>query len=612
MCGITGIIDKTVFPSELERICRSMTAAIAHRGPDDNGVWGAANDGLVLGHRRLSIQDLSPLGHQPMTSRSQRFVTVYNGEIYNYTGLRSELEALGRSFKGHSDTEIILEGAEVWGIAGMVQKLCGMFAIALWDRQTRSLTLVRDRLGIKPLYYGHTETRFAFGSELKALVPALHPETDQSVVDEYLCWGYIPAPRSIYKNIFKLQPGQMLTVHQDGSIADETYWSGEAVARSGIATRATMSDADATNQLDTLLTEVVGQHMLSDVPLGAFLSGGVDSSTVVALMQKQSGKKVRTFSIGFDAPGFNEAEHAAAVAKHLGTDHTEMMVSAEQALDVIPTLPHWYDEPFADSSQIPTALVCAMTRQHVTVALSGDGGDELFAGYDRYRRTLTLKKALWVPQPVREAFCDILSVAPHDRMKKLCHLLARSRGADDVFLRLVQLWPDLGCNYDWLDAGTLLDQMQYHDLTSYLPDDILTKVDRASMAVALEARVPLLDHRVVEFAWHLPQNMKMRGNMQKWLLREVLYRHVPRELIDRPKQGFAVPLASWLRGPLKDWAEDLLAPDKITLCDPAPVQKLWAQHKSGRRNWHHQLWAVLMLQAWQRNQAAVAAEQKAA
>ncbi len=598
MCGIAGLIDKTVFASEVERTCRRMTDAISHRGPDDSGIWGGSNDGVSLGHRRLSIIDLSPLGHQPMLSSCQRYVVVYNGEIYNYQILRRELEAAGRKFRGQSDTEVILEGAAVWGITGMVQKLCGMFAIALWDREARSLTLVRDRLGIKPLYWGHIGKRFVFGSELKAIKAAGTLEVDDSVFNDYLCWGYVPAPRSIYKSIHKLMPGQILNVRSDGSISEELYWSASDVAREGTIRRTAVSDQVATDHLEGLLKDVIAQHMLADVPLGAFLSGGIDSSLVAALMQKQSGQKIKTFTVGFEAAGFNEAGHAKAVAVHLGTEHTEMMVTAQQALDVIPHLQHWYDEPFADSSQIPTLLVSAMTRQHVTVALSGDGGDELFAGYERYQRTLALKKALLLPQPLRKFVCAIIGILPHDRLRKLCHLLSQSQSADDIFLHLVQLWPELGCSYDWPDFGNLLDKMQLTDLTTYLPDDILTKVDRASMAVALEARVPLLDHRVVEFAWSLPQHMKLRNGTSKWLLREVLYRYVPRELIDRPKQGFAVPLASWLRGPLKDWAEDLLQEDKLTGLDAAPILRKWAEHKSGRRNWPHQLWAVLMLQAW--------------
>lgn len=604
MCGIAGLIDKTVFASEVERTCRRMTDAIAHRGPDDSDIWGGSNDGISLGHRRLSVIDLSPLGRQPMLSSCQRYVVVYNGEIYNYPVLRRELEALGRRFRGNSDTEVILEGAAAWGISAMVQKLRGMFAIALWDRETRSLTLIRDRLGIKPLYWGWISQRFVFASELKAIMQAGALEVDDGVFNDYLCWGYVPAPRSIYKNISKLMPGQMITVNTHGEMSEERYWLAETAAREGIANRAALDDTAATDQLEALLKDSIAEHSMADVPLGAFLSGGVDSSTVVALMQKQSGQKVKTFTIGFDAPGFNEAGHAKAVAAHLGTEHTEMIVTAQEALDAIPHLPHWYDEPFADSSQIPTLLVSAITHQHVTVALSGDGGDELFAGYERYHRTLALRKALLLPQPLRKIMCKLVSILPHDRLKKLSVLLSQSREPDDIFLHLVQLWPELGCSYDWPDFGTLLDKMQLTDLTTYLPDDILTKVDRASMAVALEARVPLLDHRVVEFAWLLPQNMKMRDGTSKWLLREVLYRHVPRELIDRPKQGFAVPLAVWLRGPLRDWAEELLKPDSLSGLDAEAVLRKWNEHKSGRRNWQHQLWAVLMLQAWRQQYQA--------
>ncbi len=617
-----------------------MGDALALRGPDDRGVWSDPAAGIALAHRRLSIVDLSPLGHQPMVSSCGRWVIAFNGEIYNFSELRAELEQAGRSFRGQSDTEVIVEGCALWGVAETVRRLWGMFAIALWDRKERRLHLVRDRLGIKPLYWGVFGDLVLFGSELKAL--AAHPgwerRIDRDALAAYLRFAYVPAPRSIWRDVFKLEPGTILTIGADGGRNTDIYWSAADVARAGIGARTDwpLSDTEATDRLEDLLGDAVNRHMVSDVPLGAFLSGGIDSSTVVALMQKHSRRPVRTFSIGFNEAGYDEAAHAAAIARHIGTDHTELYVEPAHALEIVPRLAEWYDEPFADSSQIPTFLVSEMTRAKVTVALSGDGGDELFAGYNRYRLARSLGRVLSaLPAPLGRVAAGGLTAMPvaawdrlfglvpgrlrppqpGDKVHKLAGLLTET--PDTVYRRLVSQWnepeklaiggtepigplTDPGLRRDFPDP---LDRMQLLDTLTYLPDDILTKVDRASMAVSLEARVPLLDHRVVAFAWSLPHRMKMRDGESKWLLRRVLYRHVPKSLLDRPKMGFGIPIGSWLRGPLRDWAEDLLDETAMRadgLLDPAPIRARWAEHLSGRRNWQYPLWTVLMLQAWRR------------
>lgn len=615
-----------------------MGNSLFHRGPDDGGTWCDAAAGIGLAHRRLSVVDLSPLGHQPMSSHSGRFVIAYNGEVYNFADLRVELEAAGCHFNGHSDTEVILEGCAAWGVEATARKLIGMYAFALWDRQDRTLWLVRDRLGIKPLYWGLFDGLLVFGSELKALTAhgGWRSEIDREALCAYMRHGYVPAPRSIWRGVRKLAPAGILMVQPGAAPVETTYWSAERVVTEGIAhrDRQGMSDAEATERLDLLLRDAIGRHMVADVPLGAFLSGGYDSSTVVALMQAQSSRPVKTFSIGFHEKGYDEARHAKAVAAHLGTEHTELYVEPDHALKVVPRLPHWYDEPFADSSQIPTFIVSEMTRSHVTVALSGDGGDELFAGYNRY----TLAGKLWkyvepVPPGLRRLASRVLrGVAPGtwdrllsplgqpligDKLHKLGATLADS--SDALYRGLISQWHDpesvvrggrepAGILHDAGLAARLpnfLDRMQFCDLVTYLPDDILTKVDRATMAVALEARVPLLDHRVVEFAWSLPQHLKQRGNQSKWLLRQVLYRYVPRDLMERPKMGFGVPIDAWLRGPLRDWAESLLDARRLEqegFLNPAPIRAAWDQHLSGRRNRQYPLWTVLMFQSWLEHQ----------
>ncbi|HLY62942.1 MAG TPA: asparagine synthase (glutamine-hydrolyzing) [Terriglobia bacterium] len=647
MCGIAGFITTSSAPSaQLKETVVRMTDQIVHRGPDDSGAWVDAESGVALGSRRLAIVDLSPAGHQPMLSSCGRFVMVYNGEVYNFSTLREELSTRGRKFRGHSDTEVILTAIAEWGLEAAVKKFVGMFAFAVWDQPQRTLHLVRDRLGIKPLYYGWAGKNFLFGSELKAL--RAHPEFDARInrdaIALYMRYNYIPAPYSIYQQTFKLPPGGILSVPVvEGSVLPQikpsTYWSAKEIAERGAADPFTGSDTEAVEQLDALLRDSVKLRMIADVPLGAFLSGGIDSSTVVALMQAQSSRRVRTFTIGFTETKFNEAEHAKAVATHLGTEHTELYVTPAEAQAVIPKLPLFYDEPFSDSSQIPTFLVSELARRHVTVSLSGDGGDELFGGYPRYFRSHALwKKMRWLPGPARRAMAGLLS-APSvgaynrrlgrlvpwadrigrpatvgEKMHKLSEALpAHNREAlyrlfGSHSKRPIEFVPGateplvaLTDPTQWAALPDYFQQMMFFDIISYLPDDILTKVDRASMAVSLEARVPLIDHRVVEFAARVPTPMKIRQGTGKWLLRQVLYRYVPKDLIERPKMGFAVPIDAWLRQPLREWAEALLNEDRLKregYLNPVPIRKIWAQHISGERNRADMLWDVLMFQAW--------------
>jgi asparagine synthase (glutamine-hydrolysing) len=635
MCGIAGFIG-AASGGDIGAIAEAMAKSIAYRGPDDQGIWIDTESETALVHRRLSIIDLSAAGHQPMLSADERYVISYNGEVYSFQPIAAELAARGHKFRGHSDTEVILESFAVNGIEATLKRMIGMFAIALWDRRDRTLTLMRDRLGIKPLYWAKFGNTFLFGSELKALRahPGWTPRIDQSAVAAFMRHNYIPAPRTIYEGVYKLEPGTILTLPWRGEPKISRFWDARSVARDGSHNPVEGSDAELTEQLESLLKDAVGRRMIADVPLGAFLSGGVDSSTVVALMQAAKSGAVKSFSIGFDIEGYNEAHHAAAVARHLQTDHTELTVTSKEALDVIPRLADFYDEPFADSSQIPTYLVSAMTRKYVTVALSGDGGDELFAGYNRYQLTQRFWRSLsLMPRAVRKGaaaaltavrpnrWTQLLSALPSrlrlpqagDKVHKAAAVL-RLDSADAVYRRLVSHWepseimPQVAEPRGILDDATvakdfpdLLERMQFLDLVTYLPDDILTKVDRASMAVALEARVPLIDHRVVEFAWRLPENVKVRNGTSKWILRQVLYRHVPPELIERPKMGFGIPLGEWLRGPLRDWAETLLNEQRLRqagLLDAAMVRRYWADHLDGRRNWQYLLWDVLMLEAW--------------
>ena len=621
-----------------------MARSLAHRGPDDEGVWADAAAGIALGHRRLSILDLSPEGRQPMFSESGRYVIVFNGEIYNYREIRSEMDA-GDSppkFRGGSDTEVMLAAFERWGIGDSLRRFNGMFAFALWDRKLRRLWIARDRLGEKPLYYGWCGRTFMFASELKALRahPAFDSSVDRDALSLFLNHNYVPAPHSIYKGIQKLEPASYLSVEPEaGPSPPRTYWSVREVAEKGVANPFTGSLDDAVEELDALMGDSVRLRMVSDVPLGEFLSGGIDSSTIVALMQKASPRPVRTFTIGFHESSYNEAKFAAAVAHHLGTDHTELYVTPQEAIAVIPELPTLYDEPFSDSSQIPTFLVSRLARNQVTVALSGDGGDELFGGYVRYNWAQTIwRTAGWMPASGRKALSGTLrwlspeqwdfmlggasrmlpswtrQSHPGDKIHKIAQILPAAT-QEEVYWRLVAHWPDaqglvrqgrpsptiLSDRARWAQVGEFAHRMMYVDTVTYLPDDILVKLDRASMGVSLESRVPMLDPRLVEFAWKLPLWMKFRTGTGKVILRKLLDRYVPRTLIERPKTGFGIPVHDWVRGPLREWAEELLDEGRLRregFLDPAPVRKRWKEHLSGRRNWLAPLWNVLMFQAW--------------
>ena len=624
-----------------------MGAALAHRGPDDSGTFHDSATGIGLAFRRLSILDLSPEGHQPMYSASGRYVLIFNGEVYNFEEIRAELGA--RQWRGHSDTEVMLEAFESWGVESAVKRFVGMFAFALWDRGDRKLYLVRDRIGIKPLYYGRVDGNFVFGSELKAIrqYPEFQPDIDRDVLTLYLRYNYVPSPHCIYKGLCKLPPGHFLMLDSaTGALLSQPYWSAREVALEGLHSAFAGSDAEAIEQLHQRLLSAVRLRMIADVPLGAFLSGGIDSSTVVALMQAQSSRPVKTFTIGFHEDAYNEAIHAKAVAKHLGTDHTELYLTPQDALNVVPLLPSMYDEPFSDSSQIPTYLISKLAQESVTVSLSGDGGDELFGGYNRYlftRRIWTLLKAL--PKSARKVAAHLLRAAtpysidrffqllrpvlprklrpaiPGDKAHKLAALLS-VESPEAFYYGALSHWErptDIVLNSH--EPGTVLasiaesswpsnieEVMMLTDQLNYLPDDILTKVDRASMAVSLEARVPMLDHRVVEFAWKLPLHFKIRNGTGKWILRQILYQYVPPELLERPKMGFGVPIDRWLRGPLRDWAEDLLSVKSLEqhgLLDANPIRLKWQEHLSGDRNWQYLLWDILAFQDWFRHDSPV-------
>jgi asparagine synthase (glutamine-hydrolysing) len=634
MCGIAGFLEleRRSGTHELEALAGAMAATLRHRGPDASGVWADAEAGIAFGHTRLSIVDLSPAGAQPMASSCGRFVIVYNGEIFNAAELRPELEAKGRRFRGHSDTEVIVEAFAEWGVEATVKRIIGMFAIAAYDRRDKRLSLVRDRLGIKPLYWGKAGTRLAFASELKALavLPDWKKELDRDALAAYFRFAYVPAPHSIYRGISKLMPGHIATIDLSGETQIMPFWTLAEAAARGKEHQIDVGDKQACDMLEALLGDAVGRRLVADVPLGAFLSGGIDSTAVVAMMRMKSNAPVRTYSIGFREQGFDEAPHASAVAAHLGTEHTELYVSASEARDAIPLMPEIYDEPFADSSQVPTYLLSKLTRQHVTVALSGDGGDELFAGYTRHRFANRIQSMAPRMAQFLASGLDLAGPAMWDRLFRLVPTRKRpSYGSDKIqktaamlregpqgaYRSLVSAWDDpeaivpgarepKGAIFDPELARALpdgLDRMQYLDTLTYLPDDILTKVDRASMAVALEVRVPILDHRLVEFSWRLPSRFKMRGGKGKWLLRQLAYRHVPKALLDRPKSGFAVPIGAWLRGPLRDWTEALLEPKRLAeggWLDAGPIQARWQEHLSGRRNSHASLWTVLMFQAW--------------
>lgn len=616
-----------------------MTGSLAHRGPDDSGHWQSAADGIALGHRRLSIVDLSPGGHQPMISSDGRYIITFNGEIYNYRALRADFIGRGARFRSESDTEVILEGCILDGVVGMLPKLNGMFALAIFDNREKVLYLARDRMGEKPLYYTHVGPLTLFASELKALraVPWWRPQLDMGVAAAFLRHSCVPGPIAIYKDVRKLPPGGLAIIRAGQECREEHYWSLKDVVERSVGNRQDFGEAEAVDALDALLRDAVSLRMIGDVPLGAFLSGGYDSSTIVAMMQATASAPVRTFTASFEHDQFDESAYAEAVARHLGTDHTTVRVSGAEACGVVPKLADMYDEPFADSSQIPTHLISLLTRRHVTVALSGDGGDELFTGYNRYHWA----ERLWspfarVPAPLREICGSALRAIPqgaYDAISALLPAACRPQqpgfnvhriadlialpSIDAVYRRLVShtanpnaflrnVRDEAGAWSDQIDLVKNLrdpvDRMRYADLLGYLPDDVLTKVDRASMAVGLEVRAPMLDHRIVEWAWRLPERLNTRAPRPKHLLRCVLERYVPAVLVDRPKRGFAVPLAAWLRGPLREWAENLISSQTAasSLLDPRAVKVLWADFLKGSDRQQYLVWNVLMLADWAR------------
>jgi asparagine synthase (glutamine-hydrolysing) len=633
MCGITGFLKSGGFSEPDARcIIDRQTRTLLHRGPDDGGTWMDAGAGIALGHRRLSILDLSPAGHQPMVSASGRYVIVLNGEIYNHLDIRARLDSAESPppWRGHSDTETLLAALDRWGIEAALNISVGMFAFAVWDRQERTLILARDRMGEKPLYYGWQGGLFLFGSELKAIRahPNFRAEINREVLADYMRHGYVRAPHCIYQNVHNLLPGTYLQLSMNQSAGNllfpKSYWSVREAVEHGRRDPFRGGDEEAVRMLEDLLGRAVALQSIADVSLGAFLSGGIDSSLVVALMQAQSSRPVKTFTIGFNDPRFNEAVHARAVSEHLGTEHTELYVDSNDAMKVIPKLPLFYDEPFGDSSAIPTYLVSQLAHSKVTVSLSGDGGDELFGGYSRYLRTARIWGNLQrIPHPLRlpmshgaralESLLRATSIGP--TLERAGHYLA-ARGPQECYdiqfsnhygtatgvlgdSANAVFWP-----VPWEGAvadDRLFDQMMYQDSMSYLPDDILVKVDRAAMAVSLESRIPMLDHRVIEFAWRLPMHMKVRQGVGKWLLKKALRRHLPGRLIDRDKMGFGVPVGDWIRGPLREWAEDLMSAHRLRrqgIFDESIVRGRWTRYLGGRQAGSDAIWPLLMFQAW--------------
>lgn len=646
MCGIAGFVDFKCATSESDgrQAIGRMADRIAHRGPDDWGTWCDPQYGAFFAHRRLSIVDLSVAGHQPMASASGRYMVVYNGEVYNHRAIRMELDAVtGTAWRGHSDTEVMLAAFDAWGIEVALTKFVGMFAIAVWDRKELALTLARDRAGEKPLYWGTLQGRLTFGSELKAFeaVADSRLRTNAAALPLLLRFGYIPAPHSIYDGIEKLMPGTWLRFTRPGAPTSRgAYWSAAASVTDGAHERLELSPGECVDELERLLTNAVRLQLEADVPVGAFLSGGIDSSTVVALAQKCTSSKVRTFSIGFDERAFDESVHARRVAEHLGTDHTELRVTAQDALDQVTQIARIYDEPFADSSAIPTYLLARLTRQSVTVSLSGDAGDELFGGYPRYRRIRSMDRVFrTLPDKARRVAAVALECVSPQAWTRFSALLGQRgsthRSVGDSAHRLAQMlrtdrhllyryfssaMPDIrrlmpdapktstifDAPAEWPNIESPSELFMWLDFMTYLPDNVLAKVDRAAMAVGLESRVPMLDHRVIEFSHRLPIEMKVRGSEQKWVLRQVLYRHVPRALIDRPKMGFSVPLDAWLRGPLRGWAEELLFATQTQddMLDAIEARRMWNEHLSGTRNWQHAFWSILMLRGWQQSRTS--------
>lgn len=641
MCGITGIFQPRRESDEAKLLATvtRMNDTLLHRGPDNGGAWVSPEQGIALAMRRLAIVDLSPAGQQPMHSASGQWTMVFNGEIYNHLEIRKALDIASQhriAWRGHSDTEILLNAIECWGMHEALSQAVGMFAFALWDGQSRQLTLGRDRMGEKPLYYGWSGDSFVFGSELKALraAPGWQPTVSQHALSLFMRHGYIPAPDSIYEGVFKLPPAMVLTLSIStpiGQLPDpQPYWQLQSTLEYGHAHPFQGSVDEAQTQLEALLRQSIAGQMIADVPLGAFLSGGVDSSLIVALMQAQANRPVRTFTVGFGEAEFDESPHARAVAQHLHTDHTELHVSEQDALAVVPQLPMIYDEPFADSSQIPTYIISKLTRQHVTVSLSGDAGDELFAGYTRYQTTRkTWRQLRHVPLLLRQlgaaSYSKLMGVSSaqtlaHNRHQGRLAEYAKSASIVDLYANMVSLWqvPEAIVNAgdsarQIFEQGQSLahkhldpiELMMWLDMQTYLPDDILVKVDRAAMAASLETRVPFLDHRLIQFVATLPLDMKVRAGQTKWLLRKILYQHVPQHLIERPKQGFAIPIGAWLRGALREWATEMLSGPQLAAhgyLNIELIQKMWSEHIQGRRNWQYHLWSVLMFQAWFRTQ----------
>jgi asparagine synthase (glutamine-hydrolysing) len=641
VCGFAGFIDleRRFSPAERDRIARAMADAIAHRGPDDWGTHVEPDAELALSFRRLSIVDLTAAGHQPMVSASGRSVIVFNGEIYNAQEIAKDLVAAGHRFRGRSDTEVMIEAFERWGIDVVLPRLVGMFAIAWFDRRNRRLTLVRDRLGKKPLYFGKVGGIFFFGSQPKSFFahPCWEPKIDRTSVAAFMRYGYIPSPRSIYAGIESLRPAECVHVVSGRAETRRLYWNVREIAAEAQRSTRRVGDAEVKAEFTAILSDAIKQRLVSDVPLGAFLSGGIDSSTIVALMQNMHSRPIKTFSIGFEEAEYDESRHAAAVARHLGTEHHELIVRPDDAFASVPSISDYYDEPFADPSQVPTYLLCKLTRQHVTVSLTGDGGDELLAGYTRYRLAKeVLARIRAIPRAFRPQVAGLLHSIPEGVWRRLQPFVPRRYGSsplagridrlarligegvdERVFQDMVGQWPEpeklvRGITHedDPIWTGELSHQFpetmrrfQMLDTLTYLPGDILVKVDRASMGVALEARVPMLDHRVVEYTLGLPSEMLVRNGETKWLLRQVLYDYVPRALVNRPKTGFMMPIDRWLRGPLRDWAEDLLNPKRMNetgILDPTPIRRAWQQHLSGQFNWQYRLWCVLMFEAWRR------------
>lgn len=638
MCGFVGFIDlkKSTRVERLNNLINLMTDRIIWRGPDSKGIWSNAKNGIALGHRRLSVIDLSNHGHQPMLSNCGSYVLAYNGEVYNFIEIRHKLRKEGVKFKSESDTEVVLEACLNWGVQRALRQFNGMFSFAFWDIKNERLTLARDRLGIKPLYWGKCSETIFFGSQPSTFEkhPNWNGEINKSSVASFLRHNYVPSPNSIYSNVQKLMPGHFLEIQKGKVISNQSYWHLDILSQKSNAS-SNISENEALEQFSVLLSNSIKSQMVADVPLGAFLSGGIDSSLVVALMQEHSANKIKTFSVGFENKNYDESDFAQQVAENLKTDHHKLTLNSKTAFECIEKIPEWFDEPFADSSQIPTYFVSKMARKEVTVVLSGDGGDELFAGYNRYFWANKIWKNIrYIPYATRNLSAQLIKSLPHDQWDALGQFASKFveikqlgnkahkaadilslRSSDEIYLNLISQWKDPSSvmldgfeHYsqiryfsDQIPNSTLMTKMQYLDLKTYLPDDILTKVDRSSMAVSLEARVPLLDHKLVEFAFSLPEKMRIKNGQSKWILRKVLSDYLPKELIDRPKMGFGIPLGDWLRSDFRDWAEDLLDKRKLDeggYFSSEKVRQIWSEHVKNTGDFHYQLWPILMFQQW--------------